>query len=112
MSTMSIYDLKWSSDEKKVARKAFDNAYQREMDEIKSLLIEKVSSLKTDSDLWAIEDYLNERRKVVHNKYDYRYSQLIFVFSRLLKEGYLSEDDIVELNKDKRELIKKLSTEK
>lgn len=109
---MSIYDLKWSSDEKKVARKAFDNAYQREMDDIRSLLLNKVSQIKTNEDIWAIEDFLSAKRKVIDSKYDYRYSQLIFVFSRLLREGYLSEDDIAELNEDKRALIKKISTEK
>jgi hypothetical protein len=109
---MSIYEMDWSNEEKKIARKAFDLAYKREMKEIKSLLIEKVSHMKSDSDLWAIEDFLTERRKVVDSKYDYRYSQLIIVFGRLLSEGYLSEADIVELNEDKRELIKKLSTDK
>jgi len=107
---MSIYEMKWTNEEKKIARKAFDNAYNREMKEIKSLLLEKLSSIKTDSDLWEIEEFLDARRKVVDAKYDYRYSQLIVVFSRLLSEGYLIEEDIAELNEDKRELIKKLST--
>jgi hypothetical protein len=109
---MSIYDLKWSNEEKKVARKVFDNAYQREMDEIKSLLLNKVSQMKTNSELWAIEDFLSEKRKVVDSKYDYRYSQIILVFSRLLCEGYLSEEDISELAEEKRDLIKKLSMNK
>lgn len=109
---MNIYEMKWTNEEKKIARKAFDNAYKREMKEIKSLLFEKVSSLKTDSDLWAIEDYLNDRRKVVNEKYDYRYSQLIVVFSRLLSEGYLSEEDIKELGNEKKEIIKNLSSQK
>lgn len=109
---MSIYDLKWSSDEKKVARKAFDNAYQREMDDIKSLLLNKVSQIKTNADIWAIEDFLSEKRKIIDSKYDYRYSQLISVFGRLLSEGYLNEEDISELSEKKRDLIKKLSLNK
>jgi hypothetical protein len=109
---MNIYEMNWTNEEKKVARKAFDNAYQREMDEIKSLLLNKVPFMKTNADLWAIEDSFSEKRKVVDSKYDYRYSQLIIVFSRLLSEGYLIEEDIAELNEDKRGLIKKLSTEK
>ena len=109
---MSIYDLKWSSDEKKVARKAFDNAYQREMDDIKSLLLNKVSQIKSNADIWAIEDFLSAKRKVIDSKYDYRYSQLIIVFSRLLSEGYLREEEISELAEEKRELIKKLSMDK
>ena len=35
---MSIYDLNWNTDEKKVARAAFDKAYQREMEEIQNAL--------------------------------------------------------------------------
>ena len=109
---MSIYDLNWSSDEKKVARKAFDNAYQREMDNIKSSLMDKVSQIKTNADIWVIDDFLSEKRKIVDSKYDYRYSQLIMVFSRLLSEGYLKEEDISELAEEKREVIKKLSNKK
>ena len=109
---MSIYDLKWSSNEKKSARKAFDSAYQREMDEIKSLLLNKVPLIKTISDIWSIEDFLSEKRKIVESKYNYRYSQLIIVFSRLLSEGYVREEDLSELEEEKRELIKKLSMNK
>ena len=106
---MSIYDLNWSNEEKKVARKAFDNAYQREMDNIKSLLLNKVSQINTNADIWAIEDFLSEKRKIIDLKYDYRYSQLIIVFSRLLSEGYLNEEDISQLSEEKRNSIKKLS---
>lgn len=31
---MNIFDVKWDPKEKKVARAAFDKAYQREMEEI------------------------------------------------------------------------------
>lgn len=106
---MSIYDLKWSGDEKKSARKAFDNAYKREMDDIKSLLLDKVSQIKTNKDIWAIEDFLSAKRKVIDSKYDYRYSQLIIVFGRLLRDGYLNEEDISELSEEKKDLIKKLA---
>jgi len=109
---VSIYDMKWSSDEKKVARKAFDIAYKREMDEIKSLLIDKVSQIKTNEDIWAIEDFLSAKRKVIDSKYDYRYSQLIMVFGRLLSEGYLNEEDISELSEEKKDFIKKLAIDK
>lgn len=109
---MSIYDLNWSNDEKKIARKAFDNAYQREMDNIKSSLMDKVSQIKTNADIWAIEDFLLEKRKNVDSKYDYRYSQLIIVFGRLLSEGYLNEEDISELSEEKKDFIKKFAIDK
>ena len=72
-------------------------------------MLNKVSKIKTNEDIWTILDLLLEKRKTVDSKYDYRYSQLIIVFSRLLSEGYLKEEDISELAEEKRELIKKLS---
>ena len=71
---MIIYEMKWTNNEKKIARTAFNNAYKREIEEIKSLLIEKVSHMKTDSDLWAVEGFLNNKRKIIDEKYDFRYS--------------------------------------
>jgi len=40
------------------------------------------------------------------HKYDYRYSVLLSVFSRLLAEGWLSVDDIMGLSEEKQERIK------
>jgi len=107
---MSIYDLKWNADEKKVARAAFDKAYQQEMEEIQNALFEKVAKIKNDKDVWSIHNYLSKRRDKVDNKYDYRYSQLILVFGKLMKEGYLMEEDISGLSEEKIEFIKKVSS--
>ena len=82
------------------------------MEEIKSLFLEKAAKIKNNTELWAIEEFLSEKRKIINSKYDYRYSQLIVVFSRLLREGYLTEEDIFELGEEKRELIKNLSMNK
>jgi len=103
---MSILDVKWDPKEKKIARTAFDRAYQREMAEIKAALLDQITKLKDDEKVWSIHNYLSECRAEVDRKYDYRYSQLILVFGRLLKEGYLKEEDIVGLSDDKIKLIK------
>jgi len=107
---MSINDLKWNADEKKVARAAFDKAYQREMEEIQNTLFDKVAKLKNDKEVWSIYNYLTKRKNNVDNKYDYRYSQLIIVFGKLMKEGYLREEDISGLSEEKIEFIKKVSS--
>ena len=107
---MSINDLKWNADEKKVARAAFDKAYQREMEEIQNTLFDKVAKLKNDKEVWSIYNYLTKRKNNVDNKYDYRYSQLIIVFGKLMKEGYLREEDISRLSEEKIEFIKKVSS--
>ncbi len=43
-------------------------------------------------------------------KYDYRYSILIIVFGKLMKEGLIFDSDIVELSKDKIDAIKRIAS--
>lgn len=107
-----MYDMQWSPKEKKIARAAFDKAYQREMSEIKGALLDQIAKLKEDKEVWSIHDYLSKRRAWVDRKYDYRYSQLILVFSQLMKEGYLNEDDLIGLDENKLEIIKNFSSNK
>ena len=47
--------------------------------------------------VWEIEAYLARTRRDIDTKYDYRYSQLIWVFARLISEGWLNEDDLAGL---------------
>ncbi|MGA7720747.1 MAG: hypothetical protein WCA84_06175 [Ignavibacteriaceae bacterium] len=105
---MNMHDLKWSPAEKKIARTAFDKAYSREILDIKKNLIAKVKTIKYEKDIWALHDYLSDRRITVDNKYDYRYSKLIIVFSRLLIDGYLKKEELTGLREDKIDLILKI----
>ena len=96
----------WSATEKKIARRAFDAAYGREIAAIMEELRRKVGGMKSAKDLWQIEDFLRERRDEVDWKYDYRYSQLIYVFSILHHQGFLLEADLAGLSPDKIEAVK------
>jgi len=96
----------WSATEKKIARRAFDAAYGREIAAIMEELRRKVGGMKSAKDLWQIEDFLRERRDEVDWKYDYRYSQLIYVFSILHHQGFLLEADLAGLSADKIEAVK------
>jgi hypothetical protein len=59
------------------------------------------------SDIWQIHDYLSKRRKTVDQTFDYRYSVLLEVFSKLLRDGWFTEADLLGLRKDKIETIKR-----
>jgi len=50
--------------------------------------------------MWALHDLLTRERSAIHEKYDYRYSVLIFVFARLIIEGWLSEEELEGLGED------------
>ncbi len=104
-----IKDIKWSGGEKKIARKAFDLAYRREMEDLKNIVKQKASGLKEDAELWQLEDFLYNKRREIDNKYDYRYSQLLFVFGRLLKDGYLKLEDLEGLSLEKISKIKSIA---
>ncbi|MCP5062950.1 MAG: hypothetical protein GY936_10855 [Ignavibacteriae bacterium] len=45
--------------------------------------------MESDKYVWQLENYLADRRRIVDEKYDYRYSRVIIVFSRLFSEGFL-----------------------
>lgn len=106
---MNIKDMKWTSTEKKIARATFDLAYNREMEEIIKSLREKIHRLESNENVWQLENYLSNRRQIVDSKYDYRYSKLIFVFGQLLGEGFLKEEDIIQLSEDKLTAIKNIA---
>ena len=100
-----MINFKWSEAEKKIARRAFDSALKREcaavMEKLKGLAL----TAEKPEDIWAIHDYLTDQRKVIDGKYDYRYSQLIIVFARLLAEKWIEDKDLEGLNEEKLQAI-------
>jgi Photoprotection regulator fluorescence recovery protein len=97
----------WSAAEKKAARRAFDQAYQRKCADVEAQVRKMIASVSSPSDLWQIHDYLSEQRKTVDRTFDYRYSVLLSVFGHLLREGWLTEADLAGLQEDKIEKIKR-----
>jgi len=97
----------WSKSKKKHARELFDLALEREY----KVLIEEINTKKITShdEVWELRDRLNQKAKEMDRKYDYRYSQLIFVFAELVREGYLSFEELNILGKEKSDEIKKMA---
>jgi len=93
--------MKWSATDKKVARRAFEVAYQKECAAVLDKLKEIAAAASNPDDLWEIRDFLTDVLKEINDKYDYRYSVLIFVFARLVREGWLSVADLDGLGEDK-----------
>ena len=81
--------------------------------ECEALVIKlKVLAEKAENsdDVWAIHDYLTEQRKTIDGKYDYRYSQLIVVFGRLLREKWIEDKDIEGLSAEKIQAIRHIAS--
>jgi len=101
---------KWTQSEKVIARRAFDRAYEKECMNILNKVKEMLSELKSPKEIWKIEDYLDEERTKVEGKYDYRYSVLIVLFGRLMRDGLIKESDIQGLEQEKIKRIKLISS--
>ena len=96
-----MHDFKWSKTEKKIARAAFDKAYQRESSDIIKKIRKEAKKISKPDNIWRFLDFLTEKRDEIDEKYDYRYSKLILVFSRLINEGWLDFSDLEGLAEDK-----------
>ena len=103
---MSPRDLTWTGSEKKLARRAFEAALERVLAGIVAEFKARAARVANVSEMWDIEDYLRRQRKQVDELFDYRYSQLCFVFARLLCMGHLDETELAGLSEDKLAIIR------
>lgn len=99
-------DFNWSKAEKKIAKEAFNKAYQRESKKI----IKEIKNYKLEEpeDIWSLSEMLKKREKEMNQIYDYRYSQLVMVFAILIKRGFLSIKELEGLSEEKIDQIKKI----
>ncbi|MGG6265822.1 hypothetical protein ACQ4M3_31160 [Leptolyngbya sp. AN03gr2] len=98
---MQVSEIQWSKTEKEIARSAFDRAYEREIEALIQEVVDRASTVSNQQDIWQLHDFLSARRHEIDGKYDYRYSGLIFVFARLIKENRLSIEELKGLETDK-----------
>lgn len=102
--------LKWAEAEKKLSRRAFEVALQAELADVLRDFKARAAAVQTPEDMWPFEHFLNQRRRELDAKYDYRYSQLISVFGRLIREGRLTETHLEGLSQDKLEFIRRIAS--
>ena len=101
-------ELKWSVSEKRLSRRVFDAALQRELAEIVTEFKEKAAQVTAPEDMWPIQEYLRDKHHDIQAKYDYRYSQLLIVFGKLLREGRIQEQELRGLSEEKLSYIQRI----
>jgi hypothetical protein len=102
-------DISWSASERKIARKLFESSVRKEYDEVISTFKEKANKVEEPTDLWEIKKFLDETSERIKVKYDFRYSQLLFVFGLLYKEGRITKEELNELTEEKQNEIKRIA---
>ncbi|HET9308491.1 MAG TPA: hypothetical protein VFO46_20920 [Candidatus Sulfotelmatobacter sp.] len=70
----------WSSSERAIARKVFDAALKRELQDVMREAKQMANKIKEPADVWELERYLTRRRKEIDRKYEFRSSRLTQVF--------------------------------
>ncbi|HEY9692300.1 MAG TPA: hypothetical protein V6D15_08855 [Oculatellaceae cyanobacterium] len=106
---MQTSEAEWTDIEKKIARTAFDKAYEREIEVLLKQVQKQASTLVDLGELWQLHDFLSAKRHEIEGKYDYQYSVLLFVFAGLVKEGWLHLNELQGLAQDKLSKIAVLS---
>ncbi|MFN8009138.1 MAG: hypothetical protein U0V70_19350 [Terriglobia bacterium] len=104
-----MHEFTWSATQKKAARKAFDLALGRELKSIRNDVQSMLQNSSDDNVVWSLLDYLSKKRLEIGQKYDYRYSVIMLVFHRLVFEGWLKEEELVGIGKEKIEVIRKVN---
>jgi hypothetical protein len=97
----NVTNTDWSEIEKKVAQAAFEKAYERETHALIKEVRSQANAIADLSDMWRLHDFLSARRHEIDGKYDYNYSALIFVFAKLIQQGWLNLDELNGVSKDK-----------
>ncbi len=98
----------WSPSEKKIARAAYDRALEKRLSGFVAEFKRRAAAVNTVAEVWDVHDYVREEGKDIDMAFDYRYSQLITVFARLIHQGFLTESDLVGLAQDKLEAIRSM----
>ena len=104
----TVYNLKWTESEKKLSRRLFEATLDGELAEVMAEFKAKAAAVTSPQEMWAIRDYLSRKGHEIEQKYDCRYSQLLFVFGRLVREGRLREEQLAELSDEKLSYIQRI----
>ena len=109
MESISQYkqDETWAPTEKKLARVAFDKAFERQCTAITKEARRMLETATAASEVFRVQEYLTEQRRIVDALYDYRYSRLLGVFGKLLSDGWLREGDLHGFEPEKIAKIKR-----
>lgn len=105
-----MYDIKWSESEKKLSRRIFEAALQAELADVIKKFKAKAAAVTTPDEMWAVQAFLEKSQREVEEKYDYRYSNLIIVFARLLREGRIKDEQLHGLTDEKLSYIQHIAS--
>jgi hypothetical protein len=106
---MQAIDKHWSPQEEKIAQKAFNKAYEREIAALIQEVERQAQQVQAAEDLWRLHDLLSAKRHEIDGKYHYDPSSILFILAELVQGGWLQLQELQGLNQDKVSKIKALT---
>ncbi len=100
----------WTTAEKKLARELFERAASNEEAELIADIKGRAAQLSDLDAVRGLQAHIGSAVREFQVKYDFRYSQLLFVFARLVREGRLSRSELNRLSDDKLALVDRMLT--
>jgi len=98
----------WSPSEKKIAHAVFEAALEQELAHTLAEFKRRAAALNSADQMWALRSFLESSEREIQGKYDFRCSQLLFVFGRLVREGRVSAAQLQGLSQDKLDTIRRI----
>ncbi|MEL4895861.1 hypothetical protein [Crocosphaera sp. Alani8] len=95
--------------DQKIAQEALRKAYTRETQALIAEINQKASQITDINAIWALSDYLNSQRYNIEGKYDCRESTSVFVLAQLVKEKWLTIDELSDLTPSTRAKVAALA---
>jgi hypothetical protein len=91
----------WTEAEQDVARQAFNQAYQRAVDQLVVAVQARAAALSSADTLWQLHDFLSIERHTMEGRFDFRLDGILFVFASLVKDSLLELDELGGLDAEK-----------
>ena len=98
-----------SATEEKIAQQALQKAREREIYTLISSVRGRANSLIDIEDLWDLHDLLSTKRYEIDGKYAYNSSSIVFDLANLVKEKWLTLEDLQGLPSEKLSKISALA---
>jgi hypothetical protein len=100
--------MSWSASEKRQARAVFERAAEQASEELLAAFKTRAAAAESLEELWSLRQDLEKSEREFQAKYDYRYSQLLLVFGRLVREGRVQERELDTLAEEKLAVIRRI----
>lgn len=108
MST-TVTQTGWNHLEIQISHQVLQKAYGRETATLMAEVKNQTDNMTNIEQLWQVHDLLSAKRHDLDGKYDNRESMLVFTFAQLLKEGWISLEELNGLDSGKLAKISSLS---